>query len=92
MFMSITTTSRVPKIAFALAFVMILGSSVYMGFQLQAFNERTHQVERSLQVEHKLDETLSLVTDAETGPRGYVIMGQEAGFFSKCAKRDVETN
>ena len=77
MFMSITTTSRVPKIAFALAFVMILGSSVYMGFQLQAFNERTHQVERSLQVEHKLDETLSLVTDAETGPRGYVIMGQE---------------
>ena len=75
--MRITTTSRVPKIAFALAFVMILGSSVYMGFQLQAFNERTHQVERSLQVEHKLDETLSLVTDTETGPRGYVIMGQE---------------
>ena len=77
MFMSITTTSRVPKIAFALAFVMILGSSVYMGFQLQALNERTHQVERSLQVEHKLDETLSLVTDTETGPRGFVIMGRE---------------
>ena len=75
--MNKTTTSRVPKIAFALAFVMILGSSVYMGLRLQAFNERTHQVERSLQVEHKLDETLSLVTDAETGPRGYVIMGQE---------------
>ena len=77
MFMSITTTSRVPKIAFALAFVMILGSSVYMGFQLQALNERTHQVERSLQVEHKLDETLSLVTDTETGPRGFVIKGRE---------------
>ncbi len=77
MFMNKTTTSRVPKNAFALAFVMILGSSVYMGLRLQAFNERTRQVERSLQVEHKLDETLSLVTDAETGPRGYVIMGQE---------------
>ncbi|MEI7708182.1 MAG: GAF domain-containing protein [Chlorobium sp.] len=75
--MNKTTTSRVPKNAFALAFVMILGSSVYMGLRLQAFNERTRQVERSLQVEHKLDETLSLVTDAETGPRGYVIMGQE---------------
>ncbi len=77
MFMNKTRTSRIPKVAFALAFVMILCSSVYMGLHLQAFNEKKRQVERSLQVEHKLDETLSLLTDAETGPRGYVIMGQE---------------
>ena len=77
MFMHKTRISRLPKIAFALAFAMILGSSVYMGLHLQAFNESNALVERSLQVEHKLDETLSLVTEAESGPRGFVIMGKE---------------
>ena len=75
--MNKTRTGHFPTIAFALAFVMILSSSIYMGTHLQALNESARQIERSLQVEHKLDETLSLVTDAETGPRGYVITGKE---------------
>ena len=70
-------TSHVPIIAFALAFVMILVSSIYLGLHLQALNKSRTLVELSLQVEHKLDEALSLVTDSETGPRGYVIMGKE---------------
>ena len=61
----------------ALASVLIVGSSLYMYIHLLVFNERTFQVQHSLQTEHKLDEMLSLVTDAETGPRGYVIMGRE---------------
>ncbi|MBZ4219595.1 MAG: CHASE3 domain-containing protein, partial [Chlorobium sp.] len=62
---------------FLLAAALIFGSTFYMRIHLQAFAERTRQVQRSLHTEHKLDEILSLVTDSETGPRGYVIMGQE---------------
>ena len=72
-----TKISRVAIVVFALASALIVGSSLYMYIQLQAFSESNRQVQRSLHTEHKLDETLSLVTDAETGPRGYVIMGQE---------------
>ncbi len=70
--------TKIPRVAIlALASVLIVGSSLYMGIHLQTFSERTRQVQYSLHTEHKLDETLSLVTDAETGPRGYVIIGQE---------------
>ena len=62
---------------FALASALILGSSFYMGIHLQAFTERTRQVQQSLDTDHQFNETLSLVTDAETGSRGYIIMGQE---------------
>ena len=72
-----TKISRVAIVVFALASALIVGSSLYMYIQLQAFIESTRQVKLSLHTEHKLDETLSLVIDAETGPRGYVIMGQD---------------
>ena len=62
---------------FALASALIFGSSYYMGIHLQAFTERTRQVQQSLDTNNQFDETLSLVTDAETGSRGYIIMGQE---------------
>ncbi len=64
-------------LGFALAAVMITVSAFYMHTHLQAFSNSTRQVQRSLHTEQMLDETLSLVTDAETGPRGYVIMGRE---------------
>ena len=75
--MTTVNKSHIPRIAFILAFVMILGSSIYLAMHLQALGVSTRQGERSLQIEHKLDETLLLATDAETGPRGYVIMGKE---------------
>ena len=75
--MTTVNKSHIPRIAFILAFVMILGSSIYLAMHLQALGVSTRQGERSFQIEHKLDETLSLATDAETGPRGYVIMGKE---------------
>ncbi|MEI7825537.1 MAG: CHASE3 domain-containing protein, partial [Chlorobiaceae bacterium] len=64
-------------LVFAFASALIVGSSLYMRIHLQAFSDRTLQVQHSLHTEHRLDETLSLVTDAETASRGYVIMGQE---------------
>ena len=75
--MHTTKISRGAIVVFAFASALIVGSSLYMRIHLQAYSERTRQVQKSLHTEHKLDETLSLVTDAETGPRGYVIMGQE---------------
>lgn len=77
MFMNTIKTSHVSWITFAVAFGVIIGSSVFMGLHLQALTENTRQIERSLQVEHKIDEALALMTDAETGPRGYVITGKE---------------
>ncbi|NTW52707.1 MAG: diguanylate cyclase [Chlorobiaceae bacterium] len=65
------------KIAFALAFLIILGADIYLAINLRALiasNQRLHQAHT---VQGKLDETLALIVDAETGPRGYVIMGQE---------------
>ena len=72
-----TKISRFAIVALVLASAFIVGSSHYMYIQLQAFSESSRKVQLSLHTEHKLDETLLLVTDTETGPRGYVIMGQE---------------
>ena len=72
-----TKIRRLAILGFVLAAAFIFGSTFYMYIHLQAFTESTSQVQRSLQTEQKLGETLSLVTDSETGPRGYVIMGQE---------------
>ncbi len=69
--------SRVAIVAFGLASALIFGSSLYMYIHLQAFSESSLHVQRSLKTEQTIDEALSLVTDAETGPRGFVIMGQE---------------
>ena len=76
MIMHATKIRGFALLVFAFSAVLIVGSSLYMRVHLQAYSERTRQVKQSLHTEHKLDETLSLVTDAETGPRGYVIMGQ----------------
>jgi len=75
--MNNTKLSRVTIVALVFASVLIFGSSFYMHNQLQALSESTRQVERSLKTEQTIDETVSLVTDSETGPRGYVIMGNE---------------
>ncbi len=65
------------KIAFVFALVIILGADIYLAINLRALIATTRMVHHSLSVEGKLDETLALIVDAETGPRGYVIMGQE---------------
>ena len=68
---------RSPKILFALAFAMILGLTLYMVNHLHALIESNRQLHRTLVIQGRLDELFSLVTDAETAPRGFVIMGNE---------------
>ena len=55
-----------PKITFLLAVVIIFGVSVNIDLNLQGIIKTTLLVEQSLTIEHKLDETASLVNDAET--------------------------
>lgn len=66
-----------PKIAFTLAFAILLGLNLYMVIHLHALIESNRLLNRTLMVQGRLDELLALVTDAETAPRGYVIMGNE---------------
>ncbi len=48
-----------------------------MSFHFRKLIVSNNLVQRSLTVEHKLDETLALAVGAETGQRGYVIIGNE---------------
>ncbi len=66
-----------PKILLVLAFAMILGLTLYMVNSLQALIDSNRRLHRTLVIQGRLDELLTLVTDAETAPRGYVIMGNE---------------
>ncbi len=66
-----------PKILFALAFTMILGLNGYLVINLNALINNNRLLHRTLVIQARLEELLSLVIDAETAPRGYVIMGDE---------------
>ena len=80
-----------PLVAFTLAFAIIFGADLYMSFHLRTLIERSRLVTRTLQVRGKLDETLQLLTDLETAPRGYVITGQEEflePYFAALAPED----
>ena len=76
-FMKKIQLHHTPKITFVLAVVIIFGVSVNIDLNLQGIIKTTLLVEQSLTIEHKLDETASLLNDAETGPRGFVITGNE---------------
>lgn len=65
------------NLGFALAILILLGIIAFATFSLQALIEDNNQVSRTLIVQGMLDETLALLTDAETGARGYVITGDE---------------
>ena len=65
------------NIVFALAFAIILCMNIYMVIHLDALIKNNSLLNRTLKVQGRLDELLALVTDAETAPRGYVIMGKE---------------
>ena len=75
--MQVSLNSKSSKVFFALAFAMILGINSYMVLHLRVLIENNRLLNRSLMIQGRLDEFVALVTDAETAPRGYVIMGQE---------------
>ncbi len=65
------------KTVFALAFASIFGLNVYMVIHLHALIENNRLLNKTLMIQGLLNELLALVTDVETAPRGYVIMGDE---------------
>jgi PAS domain S-box-containing protein len=70
-------SKNLSNLSFALAILILLGILASAMISLQAFIESNNQVSHTLIVQGILDETLALLTDAETGARGYVITGDE---------------
>ena len=68
---------RNPKILIVLAFAMIVGLNIYIVNHLQTLIENNRSLYRTLVIQARLNELLSLLIDSETAPRGYVIMGTE---------------
>ncbi len=68
---------RNSKILIVLAFSMIVGLNIYIVNHLQMLIENNRSLYRTLVIQTRLNELLSLLIDSETAPRGYVIMGNE---------------
>jgi PAS domain S-box-containing protein len=66
-----------PNLSFILALGIMLIVGVFAVVNLRAFITHNRMVSHTLIVLNKLDETRGLLTDAETGQRGYVITGEE---------------
>jgi methyl-accepting chemotaxis protein len=62
--------------AAGLAALLLLGVLSYLN--ISALLASTDSVERTYQIASKLDSIISVVTEAETGERGYVITGQDS--------------
>jgi len=80
---SATTTSRVPVyrlprlIALAVVVIFFLTSSAITYWNTRTLRTSTDWVTHTHEVLGELDEVLSLMKDAETGQRGFVITGEE---------------
>lgn len=66
-----------PAVAFALALGMTVVGAVVSERNTRLVRDHVDQVARSYQVTGKLAEVMSLLQDAETGQRGYIITGDE---------------
>jgi len=64
-------------IAFALSAAIIVVIGIFVFFSLGTLIESNQKVSRTLIKLNKLDHILAHVTDIETGPRGYIITGDE---------------
>ena len=66
---------RLSIIGFVLAGLLLVVVAAVAYQRLQELKSASRQVEHTLSVETELARTLSLVTDAESGQRGYLITG-----------------
>src|SRR5262252_9513318 len=66
---------RLSIIGFVLAGLLLVVVAALAYQRLQELKSASRQVEHTLSVETELARTLSLVTDAESGQRGYLITG-----------------
>ena len=68
---------NIPRIIVALALAIIIGLGSSMIVSLQTLIENYKELHQTLLTQSKLQELLAQLIDTETGPRGYVIMGDE---------------
>ena len=72
------TFGRKIAAGFALAFLLLLGIGLVAYRSITVLTSTSHLVTHTHQVLERVSEVLSLLKDAETGQRGFVITGDEA--------------
>jgi putative nucleotidyltransferase with HDIG domain/PAS domain S-box-containing protein len=71
------SSHNLSTVGFGLGVVMILLVGGIATVDLRALIQSNAEVDETLIILHELDETLSLVTEVESGQRGYIITGEE---------------
>ncbi len=64
-------------IGFGFSLVLLMISSVASYFSIKKLTDNAMLVDHTNQVIHQLEETVSILKDAETGQRGFLLTGQE---------------
>ncbi len=70
-------TRNFSNLGFGLSIIVMLIVVVFAAINLRALIESNSKVSHTLIVLRTLDKTLALLTDSETGQRGYIITGEE---------------
>jgi len=82
--------SKIPLIGITTALVALAVITVFSLTSIDVFQDRAHWVDHTYQVRSNLEETLSVLRDARTAARGFVISGQPTLLPAYAAfKRDV---
>jgi methyl-accepting chemotaxis protein len=72
------TFGRKVAAGFALSFLLLLGIGIVAYRSINSLTTTSHLVTRTHDVLEHIDEVVSLLKDAETGQRGYLITGDES--------------
>jgi len=68
---------QLSKIGFGLAILLLIAVGIYATVSFRVFTASSNEVNHTIAVMNKLDSALTLMIDAETGQRGYIISGDE---------------
>ena len=71
------SATRNLQFGYGLSLFLLLVSSIASFFSIQNLLESARQVNHTSQVIRKLENTISILKDAETGQRGYLLTGQK---------------
>ena len=80
-------------ISFALAIIIILAANSAIYFRFRSLIESDRKVNRTIETQGTLNLILILLNELETGPRGYIITGEEhflAPYFSALAPDGIK--
>lgn len=71
------TAGKFSYFSFGIVVLIVLIVCMFTIVNLRVFIDNNKKVERTLLVLNKSEKTLNLITEAETGQRGYIITGKE---------------